>query len=218
MSADQPDLHALLGVYTLPDYLQQGVNVALFEQALAQLLQGQLAEARALCEQMPAQRQQAPEVLHLLALVAMQEKNYPQAIELFAQVARLQPGDLSVYFNLGQVLLLTGQFALAEKAFARVLQASADMTGALSGMGQALGYLGRFEEALQYLQRALAQADKLTGAELARAWMHQGMAQGALGRHAEAVQSFKQALAHDEYLSQAHYGMAKALIALRQPA
>lgn len=214
MSADQPDLRALLGVNALPANLRHSINSGLFEQAMAQLQQGYLPEACALCEQALAQDENEPDLLHLLALIAMQEKNYPLAIERFSQVIKLQPGNAAVYFNLGQVLLLSDQFALAEKAFSRVLQASPDMAAALSGMGQALGYLGRFEEALQFLQQALASQDKLSAPELARAWLHQGMAQGALGQRTQALQSFEHALALDEGLAQAHYGMGNALMSL----
>lgn len=212
--SDMPSLHALLGVHDLPAQLPNSINANLYRQAVQQMQLGNTAQARQLCEQLLAQNKDAPDVLHLLGLIAFQEKDHTQAIAHLARVIELQPDNADASFNLGQILLFARQYGQAEKHFAHVLQLVPDMVSAQLGLAQALAYQGRHDSALQHLKHVIAKKEMLSAADAALALMHKGMLCGGDGRHLKALQLFEQAISLNPQLVPAHYGQANALRAL----
>ena len=211
---DQPNLHSLLGVHVLPAQLRHDMNLSLSEQAVMLMRQGNVQHARQLCQQLLAQNQYEVNALHLLGLISSQEKNHAQAIDYFSQVIKLQPDCAVAYFNLGQILLHTRQYALAEKAFASTLQLVPERWQAQMGLAQALAYLGQIDASLQYLKKVIAKQETVPASDVALAFMHKGMLRGVQGVHQKALQCFEQAISLNPQLVPAHYGKANALRAL----
>lgn len=125
--------------------------------------------------------------------------------------------DSMALCRLGQAMLGTKTWNMAQEAFVHCLDLTPGFGPALLGLGQALGYGGRREEALRCLDEALA-GTALTQAELASAWLHRGMALGAMERAVEALESFDRALALVPDLAEAHFGRGNALRTLGAPA
>ena len=186
----------------------------LFEQAIQQMLLGNAAQARQLCEQILYPENVEPKALHLLGLIAFQEKRHTEAIDYLSQVLKLQPENADAYFNQGQILLMTQQYVLAEKAFASTLQLVPEMGQAQLGLGQALAYLGQSDAALLHLKKVIAKRDVLPADDVALAFLHKGMLYCAQGAHQKALHCFEQAINLNTWLVLAHYGKAHALRAL----
>lgn len=229
MTDDQPDLYSLLGVHALPQPLVHSMHANAFGEAMVHLQQGRLAEAKQLCAQLLAQDPHQPDILHGLGLIAMQEKTYTEALDYFQRAEKAQPENVTLQLNLGQLYLISRQYALAARCFQKalhLLNAFATLSAnhapdvvdktaphnvaAKFGLGQALGYLGQYQDALQALEAAIAQPEQLTKGDLALAWMHRGMALGALEKHDQAKPCFEHAIVLDPALTQAHFGLGNA--------
>ncbi len=68
----------------------------------------------------------SPQVLNSLAIVAIQEKNYPQAIDYFKKAITLDPKNPSLKINLGSVMLESGDLMNAQQIFQSILSSDAD--------------------------------------------------------------------------------------------
>jgi tetratricopeptide (TPR) repeat protein len=99
-----------------------------------------------------------------------------------------------------------GKLPEAISAYQGVLAVDADQIDALHYLGVALAQLGRNEEALVPLARALELKPRDTAAH-----NHMGNALIGLARYDEALRSYERALALDPRLSDAHYNRGVAL-------
>lgn len=214
--SNTPDLYSLLNVHALPEHLRSDLHAGMLQQVIQYLLDQKLADARHLCELVLEQQPDEPTALQLMGAIALQEKNYAQAIDYFVKCIKQQPKNVSAYFNLAQSLLLSGQYASAEKAFNYVLQLAPETTLAYLGLAQVQGYTGKFEAAIQNVDIFFKQETEPTQENLAIAWLHKGMAQGALGDNKQAATSFLNALKNNPQLAQAHFGLGNALRMLGQ--
>lgn len=194
--------------------LQHDASLSLSDQVMEQMHQGNLMQAKELCEQMITDSCSDPDGIYLLGLIAMQEKDYVQAVDYFSQAIKYQTDDASMYFNLGQALLLSRQYSLAEKAYAQALLLMPDMLQAQLGLGQVLAYLGKYDDALQYLRRVIVKQSMLSADDTALAMMHKGMLYEGLGKHQKALWCFEQAVSLNPNLAPADYGRASALRSL----
>ena len=176
--------------------------------------QDNAAQLRQLWEQILLPECVEPEVLHFLSLIDFQEKKHTQAIDYLSQLLKLQPDNADAYFNQGQILLLTRQYVLAEKAFARTLQLAPEMGQAQLGLGQTFAYLGQVDAALMHFKKVIAKRDVLSAGDVALAFLHKGMLYCAQSMHQKALQCFEQAICLNTRLGLAHYGQAHALRAL----
>lgn len=229
MTDDQPDLYSLLGVHALPQPLVHGMHANTFNEAMTHLQQGRTTEAKQLCAHLLAQDPDQSDILHGLGLIAMQEKAYTEALDYFQRAEKGQPKNVTLQLNLGQLCLITRQYGLAARSYQKALhllnafvtlsgdhvpdvadKTALHIAAAQFGLGQALGYLGHYQDALQALEAAIAQPDQLTKGDLALAWMHRGMALGALEKHDEAKPCFERAIVLDSALTQAHFGLGNA--------
>jgi len=203
------NLHSLLDRNALPDMLAT-VNVGkMLEQSLQYLFNGELVQARHVCEKILLQNNNDPMALLTMGIIELQDGNCEQAINYLMCVLRTQPDNLAANFNLAKALLLAKQYPLAEKAYTKVLRIRPSMALAHLGLGQALGYTGRFQDALQNLEQALEQQDELSPNDIGVAWAHKGMVQGALEQPEAALLSFEKAIGYIPQLAYPYLGRAK---------
>lgn len=81
--------------------------------------------------------------------------DFKSAVEHFRKGLEMAPDSVSLRFNLGRALSLTGDVAGAAAAFEEALRQVPRDTGARVALGQLLGRSGRFEEALTQYREVL---------------------------------------------------------------
>lgn len=123
-----------------------------------------------------------------------------------------RPGEWRARATLGQELLSLGELPRAGRELARALEeapAGAPERGSiLTHLGHALGRLGRVEEAVEILRRAVQEAP-----ELPEARTNLGVALEIRGRTGEAERLYRQALELDPGSPEAHLNLARLLAA-----
>jgi tetratricopeptide (TPR) repeat protein len=135
-----------------------------------------------------------------LAEVRLAQGDYLAAAELSGQAADRIPGDVRALTTLGYAEWQAGSLADAEVTFSRALHWEADAPRALAGRGQVRAELGNFADALDDLDRVLADdlpADALPPAVRVDARSARALALAGLGRTTEARDELARALALD---------------------
>jgi tetratricopeptide (TPR) repeat protein len=142
--------------------LRPGDPDLLERSAQAYIALGNMAKARQAAQAVLAGDPQRKLALHLLALVAMNERNYPEALTALKKLAAIDPRDPWTRVRLGTVYAQLGQPQEAVRYLKVGLDAGyPDEKGALHAMlAGALRKLGREEEA----QDATAEAARLANA------------------------------------------------------
>src|SRR6516164_11313055 len=123
------------------------------------------------------------------ALSAMQSGKLDVAESLLKEIIRLQPGHIPALNVLSTFLAARGRLeegqrymGLALAAYDQVLQAKPNLSEAWLGRAQLLSQFGRHAEAIDCLDRAVANNRELVPAHLLRAKLL-----ADLGRHQEAL-------------------------------
>jgi tetratricopeptide (TPR) repeat protein len=135
-----------------------------------------------------------------LAEVRLAQGDYLAAAELSGQAVDRIPGDVQALVTLGYAEWQAGSPTDAEVTFSRALHWDADAPRALAGRGQVRAELGNFADALDDLDRVLADdlpADALPPGVRADAHSARALALAGLGRTAEARDELARALALD---------------------
>jgi len=209
------NFHSILDMNNMSELLAPVSAAKMLEQALQHLQNGEFALAKFACQQMLNQYgNEEPMVLLMMGIIALQEGSYEHAINYLVSSLKKQPGHMVANFNLAQALLLAKQYTYAEKAYRKVLRICPGMAVAHLGLGQALGYMGQFQDAILNLEQALAQQDKLSPNDIGVAWAQKGMAQGALEQPEDALLSFEKAIGYVPQLAYPYLGRAQALYTL----
>ena len=145
-------------------------SIAHYPLALAYRALGDTAKAEAHLRQQGKTEVGPPdprmvELRNLLASSAAEEArgmraaeggDFKSAVEHFRKGLEIAPDSVSLRFNLGRALNLTGDTAGAAAAFEEALRQVPRDTGARLALGQLLGQSGRFEEALTHYREVLA--------------------------------------------------------------
>jgi tetratricopeptide (TPR) repeat protein len=140
-------------------------------------------------------RYAAARLLSTLADLHFVEGDYVAAADLNRQAVERMPGDTSALTRLAYAEWYAGSPADGEAVFDQVLRWDPNTVLALAGRGQIRADLGRYEEALEDLDRALASQlsrDAEIDARSAR-----GLALAGLGRTTEAEDELETALRMD---------------------
>jgi tetratricopeptide (TPR) repeat protein len=196
----------------------------LFAAGLLQFQVGRLADAEACCRAALAEDAGHAHSLHLLGLIALQERRDQEAVTLLGEAARRRPDDPVFLGNLAVALLRLGRAddavaacdrALGQKpghwdaCFNRALAllTRGDAAAALAGFDQALAvrpdhgdswfHRGNALLALNLLAEAVDSYDHAVAVQPDHpdAWTNRGVALDRLGRPAEAVASYDRVLA-----------------------
>ena len=122
--------------------------------------------------------------------------SYNRALQINEDWRGMSPAE--VWLSLGQSLGYLEQFTASLQAYDRATQIQPYHSGAWYGRGKALIALGRNEEGLIAIDRALQQGNNRWGDSSAvNAWIDRGIALQNLGRNIEAIGSYYQALQLD---------------------
>lgn len=129
----------------------------------------------------------------LEGMIALRRGDGARAQALLTRAAAQMPDDLQVLYALGFAHLNQQQFAFAEQAFRKIVDASPAMQGLRGLLADVLLQQQRPDEALEVLQPLLADPATATPA-LKRMTAELEL---AMGRHESAIQRLREALAED---------------------
>jgi len=151
-----------------------------------------------------AQSPTSADSLRLEAYHQKQKGNWQEAVRLYSQILRLQPGDYDARLALGRLYVQTEQYAKAEKIFRSMLEEDPRDAEALKGLGDAFLYTDRTEQAAEYYRQALREAPDyipfLFALARAYAWSD---------RTEDAVRTYRRILRQDETYAEAWQGIGK---------
>jgi tetratricopeptide (TPR) repeat protein len=219
---------------------------ATFNQGLALHQQGKLADAARLYGEVLQQQPNHFDALHLLGVIAAQNKKTELAVELITKAIRLNATVAAAHSNLGIALLHLKRPAEALASYDTAIALKPDFAEAHYNRGIALRDLKRSEEALASYDtaialrpdhadafnnrgaalldlmrpaEALASCDNAIGLKPDHADAHnnRGNALRELQRPEAALASHDKAIALKPDFAQAHYNRGIALMALRRP-
>jgi len=143
-----------------------------------------------------------------LANLLAKEGRLKEAVQHYAEAARLRPDFGTAEKKLGAALTELGQIDAALVHFSRALALSRPDPDLHSNVGAALASRGRLREALPHYSRALALAPRHKSAHC-----NLGVALAALGKEADAKKHYSKALEVDPQYADAHNNLAIVLAA-----
>lgn len=118
--------------------------------------EGQLAEAKAACEQILVQQPDHWESLSLLAELEATQGNTQRAIQLYAKLIEFRPDFAQAYYKRGNLLRKNCQMEAAIESYDRAIALDPLYAKAFCNRGVVLGLLHRPDDALASYDRAIA--------------------------------------------------------------
>lgn len=159
-------------------------------QALALHRQGQLAQARALYEDMLRLQPGHVDALHLLGVIAHETADHQRAVDLIGRALALHAGNAALFNNRGNALQALGRLDAAVADYDRAIAIEPDYAQAHCNRGNALQQGGRLEAAVDSFARAMA-----IRPDYAEACFNHGNALRELLQPAAAIASYDRAIA-----------------------
>jgi tetratricopeptide (TPR) repeat protein len=185
---------------------EPATSAQLLQQGLFHHRQGDLAQAMERYVEVLRIDPHNPDALYYVAVVACQEGQFQQGIELARRAITNEPPQARVHNLLGQALYREGDRLEAIKCFDRAIAIDANFADAHGNRANILLDAGFADEALKGFDRALA----LNPAS-APDWLNRGSLLQGLGRHAEALASFDKAVQCGADIPEAHVNRGNAL-------
>ncbi len=174
------------------------------EAAFQHHLRGQLDHARAGYEQIVSQHSRHGAALHGLAMIALEDDLFEDAVKLAERAADALPEIAHVYNTLGRSYDAVGQKDKAMNAFQKAVTLKPDFAEAYHCMGVSLQSLQQYEAAIDQCRQAVTLNPQSAQA-------HATMAQcyHALGHASQAIDHYEQAVRLNPGFVQAHAELAQ---------
>lgn len=182
-----------------------------FQRAMALHQQGQLVQAQALYEDVLTVQPEHADCLHLLGLIALQDKDYQRAAHLIEKAFQSNPANAGYFVNHGIALKELGQLEAAITSYDRAIALVPNYAAAYYSRGNA-------QKSLHQLDAAIASYDKALALQPTDVLAHinRGMTLEVLKQWDAAIASYDKALALAPNLPDAHYNRGNALKGLGQ--
>lgn len=182
-----------------------------FQRAMALHQQGQLAQARALYEEVLNIQADHADCLHLLGLIALQSKDYQRAANLIDKAIQHNPAHAGYLVNHGIALKELGQLSSAISSYDSAIALAPNYAAAYYSRGNA-------QLALKQLDAAIASYDKALALQPNDVLAHtnRGMALEELQKLEAALASYDKAITLAPNVPESHYNRGNALKGLGQ--
>ena len=181
----------------------------LLKQAFMLHKQGKMSQAKLTYEQILQRQPNNFDALHLLGVIAGQNKNHSLAVEFLIKAVEINPNSFAAHLNLGLSLKAINRTYEAIVSYDRALQLKPDLADAHNNRGVALEYLNRSEEALECFDRAI-----FIKPDYARAHYNRGVSLASLFRLTEAIRSYDYAIGLNPEDSDSYFNKSLVLIAM----
>jgi tetratricopeptide (TPR) repeat protein len=185
---------------------ETATSAQLLQQGLFHHRQGDLASAMERYVEVLRIDPQNPDALYYVAVVACQEEQFQQGVELARRAIANGPPQARVHNLLGQAQYRLGEPMEAIKNFDRAIALDANFADAHGNRANILVDAGFPDEALKSFDRALA-LNPASGPD----WLNRGALLQELGRHADALASFDKAVICGPEVAEAYVNRANAL-------
>jgi predicted O-linked N-acetylglucosamine transferase (SPINDLY family) len=172
---------------------------------------GRLNEAESLYRQAIAADPQNPEPLHRLAILELQRKQAPAALNLISRAIELNPKVAFYHWTLGQACASMRRWDAAMAAYGRTLELKENYPEVYFDLGIALAATNQPDQAIKAYRRALALRPDYVEARL-----NLGNVFHSQGRAQEAADAYKQVLVLRPDSAEAHNNLGNALQRLGQ--
>ena len=160
-----------------------------FEIAVRHHLEGRLAEATALYQQIIAVQPGHVEAVHYLGVLMYQTGHLEQALALIQRALALAPNHAVAHMNLGNVLKDHDRFEEAITSYQRAIQLQPDMAEAHNNLGDILRQVDQYEESVAACREAIRLNPKLP-----EAWSNLAAVMAARGHVDEAEIAYRSSL------------------------
>ena len=192
-----------------PAQVQQGQTEVsrLFQQGFALHQQGQVAQAKALYEQVLARQPKHFDALHLLGVIAVQSKNPTLAVDLISKAIAINPNSAAAYSNRGVALKALKRLDDAVASYDKAIVLEPDNAEAYSNRGNALKELKRLDDAVASHDKAIVRRP-----DYAEAYCNRGVALQELKRLDDAVASYDKAIVLRPNYAEAYGNKSLALL------
>jgi tetratricopeptide (TPR) repeat protein len=184
---------------------------ALFNQGLALHQQGRMGEAEACYREVLATQPAHFDSLHLLGVVALQARQFVQAVELIGAAVAVDPRQAAAHNNLGNALDSLNRPQEAITSFDKAIALQPGDAEAWNNRGAAFRRLGQAEAAIESYDQALALKP-----DHAQAWYNRGNVLRLLGRLQAALDSYQAAIRFKADYAEAWNNSGNALRDLKQ--
>ena len=172
---------------------------------------------------------------YLLGLVHQEQGSFDKALDQWQQCQQLNPNRADLYNSMGQTYVMKGQLDEADETFGKALELQPDLLDARVRLAENLLRQGKLEDVVRTLDAALPtvptpapggatprEPEEATSVDEATAKLEQGylllgQALQQLDQQEKAKRSFLNALAILPTSAEAHYGLARVCVALKQP-
>ena len=185
---------------------ETATSAQLLQQGLFHHRQGDLASAMERYVEVLRIDPQNPDALYYVAVVACQDEQFQQGVELARRAIANGPPQARVHNLLGQAQYRLGEPMEAIKNFDRAIALDPNFADAHGNRANILVDAGFPDEALKSFDRALA-LNPASGPD----WLNRGALLQELGRHADALASFDKAVICGPEVAEAHVNRANAL-------
>jgi tetratricopeptide (TPR) repeat protein len=172
---------------------------------------GQLEQAARIYQSILARQADHPDALHLLGVVALQQGQPQQAVELIGRAIAVNPSVAACHANLAEAYRALGQPERAAGCCQVALRLQPHYPEAANNLGLAWLAQGKAEAAVSQFREALRLKPGV-------AMIHNnlGNALRLLGDKTQALAQFQQALAIDPGLAEAHSNLGQLLLELHR--
>ena len=117
--------------------------------------QGNLIDARKLCQKKLSQEPRHAATLHLAGLISVRELKFKEAIKLFKKAIKSDGKVAQYYSSMAEALATTGDFVRAKSTFRRAVLLQPENVNFLYGLGTVNMQMGAFTDAVAALSRAI---------------------------------------------------------------
>ncbi|MEE8352322.1 MAG: tetratricopeptide repeat protein [Rhodospirillales bacterium] len=193
----------------------QGSLEDVFNQAAADYQRGDLKAAEKKLLKLQKQHPDLPDVLHLLALIALQTERAKKAVGFLQKATKAAPpqSNKADLFNLlGSALKRDGRGGDAIGAFEQAIALAPDLAETHYNLGNVLSIEGRLDEAAESYKKA-----RQLSPGFADAHYKYGGVLKELGREEDAVDAYREAIRLKPDDAYAHYYLANTLVNLGNP-
>jgi protein O-GlcNAc transferase len=186
-------------------YSQDSPWINLLNQAIALHRRGELDAAKRIYEQILQSDSRNFEVLHLLGVIALQQKDFPSAVKFITQALEINSKISGAFNNLGAAYKEQSRYVEALECFNRALELDSLSADALSNIGNVYSEQKNWDRAMDYYNRAIA-----VNAHHADAYYNRGNIYLHCYKYSTAVSDYSKALEFDSGIVEAYLNRGQA--------
>ena len=198
--------------------LNKKISVALEDQLSQKLQQGLIhhqngfiQEAKTIYNEILKRQQMHFHAMHLLGLIASQEKNYQLAVDLITKAIEIYPDNPAFHSNLGLALKELKEFDAAISSFKKAISIQPDFAEAYANCGNTLQLLKRFEDAIVNYDKAIS-----IRPDFASFYFNRGNIFYEMNKYPAAIENYEKAISFQPDLTTAYVKCGNVLYGIKQ--